>query len=70
MDQLMFHGMHLMQVPAHSIVRPGIKILLRFNSFHDTHIYVSYDWGEGGAELNTSCASMVCFESVLSAWRL
>ena len=27
MDQLVLHGMHLMQVPAQSIVRPGIKPL-------------------------------------------
>ena len=70
MDQLMLRGMHLIQVPAQSIVRSGIKTLLHFNSFHNTHIYVSYDRGEGGAELNMSCGSMVCFESVLSAWRL
>ena len=52
MDQLMLHGMHLMQVTAQSIVRPGITTLLRFNSFHDTHIYVSYDRGQGGAKLD------------------
>ena len=43
----MLHGMHHMRVTAQNIVRPGIRTLLRFTSFRDTYIYVSYDRGRG-----------------------